>query len=497
MCVYDGVCMTLTQSINEARTLVRSGSYLRAIALCRELLAKHRSHAELLYLMGSSLTQLGRYSEARSNLIKASKANPNVPEILHELALTYQGDQRFDEADAVFDRALAIAPGSLAVIAAKADLLRIRGKYDEAMALIDPHTDDAERSPQLMFVYLRLAPKVGRAEQVIEAGARSIENSGLTAVAKMRALFALGHVYDTLGRCEEAFECYRRGNGLAPVTFNPQGHAAAVDRIIEGWSGSAQSGVELLSAADARGSERAVFIVGMPRSGTSLIEQILASHPEISGGGELSAVAEIIHAFRGPDTDGLAPMPDSLNPKSLGRSGRSYLQALRKIDSKAARVTDKSPDNMYHLGFLSKMLPDARFIFVRRDFRDTCVSCYMNTFRGAYTFTNDFSHLATYAHDTQRLLDHWRGTLGDRMHIVRYESLVENIEAVAKPMVGFLGLDWDDACLRYTESDRVTMTLSNEQVREPIYTRSVGRWKRYENWIGPLLDGLRARGVDS
>ena len=489
--------MALQQSMNEARTLMHSGEYLRAASLCRSLLTKNRSHPELLYLFGSTLTQLGQYSEARTNLARANKAKPRVPEILHELALTYQGDRRFDEADAMFDRALEIAPDSFAVIAARADLLRIRGEYGAAYALVEPHLERAERSAQLMLVYLRLATKVGMAAEAIEAGTRFLEQPELPPIVKMRSFFALGQAYDSLGQSDDAFECYRKGNSQAPKTFNPEGHAGAVDRIIEGWSAAAMVGAENPTAADVKASERAVFIVGMPRSGTSLIEQILASHPHITGGGELPAVAEIIHSLRGQDSDGLAPMPDALSAKLLGRSGRSYIQALRKIDSKSARVTDKSPDNMYHLGFLSKMLPDAKFIFVRRDFRDTCVSCYMNTFRGAYTFTNDQAHLASYAHDTQRLLDHWRDTLGDRMHIVRYEALVENLERVATPLVAFLGLDWDDACLRYTESDRVTMTLSNEQVREPIYSRSVGRWKRYENHIGPLLEGLRLRGVDS
>ncbi|MEQ9616724.1 MAG: sulfotransferase [Phycisphaerales bacterium] len=489
--------MSQAQAIQQARSFVQRGESQRAAALCQSLLAKDRSNVEILYLYGSALTQLGRYGEARTHLARAVKAKPREAVLLHELALTYQGDLRFDDAEETFDRALALAPGSANLIAAKADLLRIRGAHEEAMALIEPALDKLDRSPQLMLVYLRLAPSVGRAEEAIERARAFVERGDLVPIAKMRAQYAMGHALDSLKRYDEAFEAFRKGNEAAPKTFNPEGHAAAVDRIITGWSKDAMASLGSPGAADARGSERAVFIVGMPRSGTSLVEQILSSHPGVTGGGELSAMAEIIFTMRGRDSDGLAPMPADLGEKSLGRAARAYLQALRKLDAKAARVTDKSPDNMYHLGFIASMLPEAKLIFVRRDFRDACVSCYTNSFRGAYTFTTDMAHLASYAHDTQRLLDHWRDALGERLHIVSYEGLVRDFERVTKELVSFVGVPWDEACLNYTESERVTMTLSNEQVREPIYTRSVGRWRNYERHLAPLLDGLRLRGVES
>jgi hypothetical protein len=241
----------------------------------------------------------------------------------------------------------------------------------------------------------------------------------------------------------------------------------------------------VLAAAPRSGSDskRPVFVVGMMRSGTTLVEQILAAHASIHGAGELPFWHEA--ARRHEAILRTRPPGESLQKKLAD----AYLRVLESVGSRAPRVVDKSTFNSDHLGLIHSVLPNARILHVMRDPIDTCLSCYFNQFSSAQSFTYDLEDLAHYYREHQRLLKHWHSVLppGTIMD-VPYAELVEDQERWTRRMLDFLGVEWDDRCLEFHTAERPVLTASFWQVRQKVYNRSVGRWRKYEKYIGPLRE---------
>ena len=227
-------------------------------------------------------------------------------------------------------------------------------------------------------------------------------------------------------------------------------------------------------------SELPVFIVGMPRSGTSLVEQIAASHPDVFGAGELKDVGNIASSLsfgqiqRGPIND----------------AARKELDHLRNLGGSSLRMIDKMPANVEYLGLIAMLFPAARVIICRRDPRDTCLSCFFQHFEAGNLYAFDLNHCGRHHLQTDRLIAHWLKVLPLRMLQVRYEGLVADLEEQSRRIISFLGLPWNPACLSFHQTERTVLTASDWQVRQPIYTRSVGRWRNYERHLGPLFKAL-------
>jgi hypothetical protein len=232
-----------------------------------------------------------------------------------------------------------------------------------------------------------------------------------------------------------------------------------------------------------------IFVLGMPRSGTTLVEQILASHPQVHGAGELRALQRLV--------DGLGDYPAAatrLAPAELARLGESYLAQIRPLAGGRAHLVDKMPANFLHAGLIHLMLPGARIVHCRRDPVDTCLSCYTKLFSGEQMFAYDLRELGLFHRAYQTLMAHWRAVLPpDRFIEVDYEAVVENLEGEARRLVAFLGLPWDEACLGFHKTERPVRTASVNQVRQPIYRTSAGRWKAHAAHLEPLLSAL---GID-
>jgi len=234
--------------------------------------------------------------------------------------------------------------------------------------------------------------------------------------------------------------------------------------------------------------ERPVFILGMPRSGTSLIEQILASHAQVFGAGELNHAKNLAaELFRGRESKLGAYLP-SVTAHQLDALAKRYLALAGKQAGTATRITDKMPANFLWLGLIAQMFPRARVIHCLRDPRDTCLSIYFQFFTQAHPYASDLGDLAFYYRGYERMMAHWRSVLDLPMLEVRYDQLVADQEGQTRAMLDFLGLPWDDACLAFHQSKRATATASWDQVRQPVYTRSLQRWRNYQTHIGPLID---------
>ncbi len=311
----------------------------------------------------------------------------------------------------------------------------------------------------------------------------------------MEAGFALGKLLDDADRFDEAFPCFVQANALlkqlpaaADEAFDGDKLRRTVDQLIQGFTPRFFAARRQWVAA----SELPVFIVGMPRSGTTLVEQIAASHPAVFGAGELRDIGGIARTLAADEAGRLTAK--SWDAQAIARASAAHLEQLRSLGGAAVRVTDKMPGNVFHLGLIATLFPQARVIFCRRDARDTCLSCYFQRFaHNRLRFTFDLADCGRQYLETERLTAHWLKTLPLPMLELHYEELIADQEGQSRRLIDFLGLPWDPVCLEFHRTQRAVVTASVWQVRQPIYNRSVGRWRHYERHLGPLLDVLAGR----
>ena len=319
--------------------------------------------------------------------------------------------------------------------------------------------------------------------------------------------FGLAQVLDARGDYEAAAGHLTRANGIARAEwgkrgqgYDPASHKRFVDQLCAAFTPEFFGRMRGLGSE----SERPVFIVGLPRSGTTLTEQILAAHSRVFGAGELRQAREDFEMLAepgGPATEAASfeALP-GLDRVRTRRIADRHLARLRELSPDAERVVGKMPDNYQYLGLLAALFPRAGFIHCRRDLRDVAVSCWMTNFR-LIRWSSDEDHIVARFRDYQRLMNHWREVLPVDVLEVDYEETVADLEGTARRLVAFCGLDWEPDCLRYNEARHPVRTASVSQVREPIYTRSVARWRHYEPALGPLFSRLNAaapeRGRDS
>ena len=273
--------------------------------------------------------------------------------------------------------------------------------------------------------------------------------------------------------------------------------AGPTDRLIRDFSQYFTRPVLRSLPRATHGSEAPVFIVGMPRSGTTLVEQILASHPAVHGAGEIDWILRAWATAVARNSQAASPLShclDRLSVRDVDDLADAYLEPLLALNPSAERIVNKSPANFMHLGLIEVLFPMARVIHCRRDPLDTCLSCYMTDF----AVGNDFSYaLASAGHfyrHYDQMMSHWNEVLNLRILEVNYEQVVKDLDGETHRMLEFLDLPWNDACLRFHENKRFVATASNAQVRQPIYQSSVGRWRNYDRHLGPLRKALEAVG---
>jgi tetratricopeptide (TPR) repeat protein len=300
--------------------------------------------------------------------------------------------------------------------------------------------------------------------------------------------FALGKCFDDLGEHDRAFPHFLEGCRLKRATFDYD--AAQMTRYFDEIMRDFEPATFERLRGGGSDSHVPIFVLGMPRSGTTLIEQIIASHPEVHGAGELSDMSTIAQR----NVAGTRGFPGSilaLDGPTLAKWGNDYVAGLRARASDTPHITDKMPGNFLFMGLINLMLPNAKIVHVRRDPVDTCLSCFTKLFIGAQKQTYDLAELGRYYADYARLMDHWRKVLPAGAFLdVQYEDIVADQETQARRIIDFCDLEWNDACIDFHKHKRSVNTASMEQVRQPIYNSSVERWRQYEKYLGPLLDAL-------
>jgi tetratricopeptide (TPR) repeat protein len=465
----------LGSALNKLSLSTEAEQYLRRAIEIRP------EYAEAHCNLGIVLRESGETAESEVWLRRALKLKPNYMDARIQLGITLLSLGRLREARARFEKVLKAAPRHADTLFLMGHIARLEGRFEEAEARFNRVL---EINPKMPAAWAALAGtrKMTSAEAAWLEGAEGIAASGISPVEEVDLRFAIGKYCDDVNDFDRAFQHYQRANQLLKTIADPyerDQRARFVDDMIRVHAPEMISQVK----GGASTSMKPVFVVGMPRSGTSLMEQIIASHPSAKGAGELEFWSQ-----------GARDREAEINAGPLGESSRhklaeAYLRVLEAKGGEALRIVDKAPANSDYLGVIHSVFPDARIIYMRRDPIDTCLSCYFQYFSVALNFTMDLSDLAHYFRQHERLMAHWCAVLPPGSILeVPYEELVGDQEAWTRKILDFLGLEWDERCLDFHKTKRQVVTASTWQVRQKMYKNSVHRWRHYEKSIGPLLD---------
>jgi tetratricopeptide (TPR) repeat protein len=457
------------------------GDFRAAIEHCRRAIELGPWLPESYLHLGNSQLALNALYEADAAYAAGLEVAPDHPALHTAHAMAERALGRLAEAEASTRRSLALRPGAADTLALLGSLAIDHGRFDEAEDLlrkalvIDPELPEALTS-------LMAARKMGPADVPWRDAAERVLARSLPVAHAINLHHAIGKYYDDIDDRDAAFEHHRMGNELARRTRGRYDLAEMTQRVTRTLDAFDRTALASLRAGGVD-SQRPVFVVGMPRSGTSLTEQILATHPEVHGAGELLYWIFAADAER-------AATPER-RAATIAELGRTYLEGLATQAPDAPRVVDKLPVNFRNIGLIHAALPGARFIHLERNPLDTCLSIYFQGFSAAHPYATDFGDLAHYYHEYRRLMAHWRTVLPPQTLLdVRYEDLVDDPEGWSRRMLAHIGLPWDPRCLEFHRTRRPVLTASNWQVRQPISKGSVDRWRRYERFIGPLREAL-------
>jgi tetratricopeptide (TPR) repeat protein len=476
---------------NRGTALRQLGRHEQALASFAQTLALLPGNAEALCNLGHTLLDLARPEDALASYDLAIAPRPDYDQAHNGRGNALARLGRENEALASYDRAILFAPGAAPAYNNKGLALMQAGRVEEGGRLIEMAIALDENSG-LAFYNLSLSKRFEAGDAIIsqmEAFAR--EAPLLDAAGRIYVHFALGKAYADIGRFDASFEHFSIGARLkrARSDYDEANVLGALARTPNIYSR------ERMGRYGGCGdpSPVPVFVFGMPRSGTTLVEQILASHGEVHGAGEINDFEMAVGELEGAARGALACPELTLNISGaqLDRLGANYVGRVRVAAPAARRVVDKMTENFRFAGLIALALPNARMIHVRRDPLDTCLSCFSTLFAESLPFTYDLCELGRYHRAYEGLMDHWRAALPPGMMLeVRYEDVIADLEGQSRRIVDHCGLKWDPRCLDFHRSERSVRTASFAQVRRPLYPTSVGRWRNYEAFLGPLVAAL-------
>ena len=470
---------------------ITQGKLAQAGKRLKQLKAETPDNYKLWFEFSRLAKEDNDLDRAVSCLEKALLHNVEYVPALCSLASIRTVQGKIDEAEELYLRARNIMPENPEIRIGLAKLNSYRGDHEKAISIIAPLTGSELISSDLARVYLETAKKSGDSAEAIRYARHVVDQGSLSTREKAGILFALGKEYDRTGRYDEAFDAYRQANDLSRRFYDENANNRHVQKIIDTFS--VTSSEQMPSSGN--DSSRPVFIIGMPRSGTSLTEQILAAHPEVAAGGELQAIGRMVHGLQAR-TRSSRSYPENLpdiEQHILSELADDYLEQLLAISSSARCVTNKMPRDFYDLGFITMLFPRAKIIHCRRNAIDNCLSIYFQNFgeRGN-EYSNNLKMIAGYYQQYRRLMAHWKSMLDINLFELDYEQLVRDQESVSRELVSFCGLQWHQDCLEFHQLDRTIATASYDQVRQPIYDQSVDRWKNYRTHISELLHKLES-----
>lgn len=513
--------MAFAGEIRRAESLQRTGDVNQAEDIYRSILKKDPDHVEAARLLAGIASTSKRYREAEVFLLRATTLAPDYARAWVDLANVQRELEKYDEARESASRLLELDPEKAESHMVYAGVVGVAGKHREA---VDAYRRALELAPRKAIAMCGMAhhlKTIGEREEAIaqyraciaarpdyaeawwslanlktfrfedrevEAMHELVREGGLPDESLCMIHNALGLEYEARGDYDRAFENFRRCNTLRrkQESYDPVDTEATHDRVIEFFDAErlAQS-----TAADL--CPTPIFVVGLPRSGSTLIEQILASHSRVEGTHELSDLSKVVRGYRTRKKDRFPESLSGFGPGGWSRIGNEYLERTEKYRSGARFFIDKNPNNFVFIGLLKLAIPNARIINARRHPMDSCLGSYKQLFASGQPFTYDLTELGEYYLQYQRLMDHWHWVLPGFVLDVHYERVVADFETEVRRMLDFCGLPFEDQCLKFHETERAIKTASSEQVRQPIYSSSVALWRKYESHLSELSQILK------
>lgn len=496
--------MSTKEAFAQARAFSEQGQYRAALAITRQLHRSQPHFPPIVALHVSVLVRLHRTAEAiriaRSALRHITHKQHRVI-VINTLvdAMTQAGD--LDDAITMVRDEIE-RQGDVAVLySGLGHLYLLEDRKDEAVAIVEEARERGMMNAALASIYGRALLRSDRTQDAIELieGLRDEtddEQMERESGNWFKALNALGHLYDRVKRYDDAIEAFTKSNSMIPVTYNEEQTSAITRDLIHLWTPESISDSARVPVPE--GAPTPVFVMGMPRSGTTLTEQIIDAHPEGFGAGELGLITELYRQCAPDPNMPFSADPKGYDPSALREAARVYREetfALAGKDPNVRVITDKAPMNFWYMGFISMILPDARIVLCTREPRDNCLSCFFQALNPGHMYSFDLESCGLYYRHHVEICEHFKGVLrDDRVGVPVfdnvYEETIADQEAKTRALLDFVGLGFDEACLRFHESGRVALTLSNDQVRQPIYKSSTKRYERYAGHIGALERAL-------
>jgi tetratricopeptide (TPR) repeat protein len=460
-----------------------------AVACYRQALVLKPDFAEAHNNLGNALQEQGKLDEAEACFRQALVLNPDFAAAHNNLGAALMAQGELDEAVACYRQALVLKPDFAEAHNNMGNVLRSLGRLKEARDYFEKAIRLAPKNPVFYFS-LAASKQFAAGDPHLAAMQELAQDIGrLNAEQQIYLHFGLGKALADVKQHEQAFHYLLQGNALKrqQIAYDEAATLEFFQRIQTVFT------PELMRSKQGPGNPSTVpvFILGMPRSGTTLVEQILASHPKIFGAGERDDFKKAVIRLSDRKRVSFPELVRTVSDEDLRQLGTSYLDVIRAIAPEATLITNKMPLNFRYIGLIHLALPHARIIHTRRDPIDTCLSCFSTLFTASQPYSYDLAELGRYYRAYEALMQHWRNVLPNGVMLeVQYEQVVDDLEGQARRLVAHCGLDWDDACLAFHKTQRPVRTASVTQVRQPIYKSAVGRWRVYERFLAPLTKAL-------
>jgi tetratricopeptide (TPR) repeat protein len=515
--------MGFPEEMARAGRLERDGEPGKAENIYRDILRRDPEHVEAIRMLAAVASRHKKYADAEVLLTRATEIAPDYARIWLDLAGSQLEQEKLEsaihsartvvelapdvaeshialgnalgradlaeEALAAYRAALGVSVGHPGAFSGVAQQLKTLGRQEEA---IEAHRENLKRNPGLAEPYWSLANmKTFRfTDQDIASMEMLVVKEDQDELSVVQLCNALGFAYEGRGEYDRAFEYFQRGNDKRRESeiYDPVDTEVTTDRYIKVFNPLFMARTQGQGVADAA----PIFIVGLPRSGSTLIEQILASHSQVEGTHELSDLAQVVRSLPRAK-QGKERFPDNLpglKPHFWEQIGSDYLQRTLKYRQGAPYFIDKNPNNFVYAGLIQLILPNARIINARRHPLDSCFGSYKQLFASGQPFTYDLTEIGEYYLQYQRLMDHWHELMPGRILDVQYEDVVADLDTQVRRILDYCDLPFEEGCLRFHETERAVKTASSEQVRQPIYSSSVNLWQRYEQHLEELVEVL-------
>ncbi len=472
-----------------ANSLRLEGKLQEALPLFERVLELQPGHTATLFNMGLLLNQLGRSADAASSLERVVAAAPANPEAWNDLGVARNKLGKTQEALIAYRQATSLRPDfALAWLN--------QGLLGEQMGLLheaaDCYKEALEQDESLVDAHFNLAHLRSHTSTNVEIDAmESLHKAGGLAPKQLvRLSFGLGFAHEKAGNFDRAFKFMSAAHEILgrEQAFSLTKHQ---DVVLENIDSVSRDRLDFWSASGSRNAGL-LFICGMPRSGTTLTEQILASHPMVRGTGEQTILAKLAGELAASTGSHYPGCLEHCSNETLVAASDRYAHTVLKPDDKSLKVTDTTPMNFMYLALAATLFPHARFVICKRDAMDNCLSIYRQPLTGRHAYSHDLATLGAFYKLHEILVSHWQEVLGDRLHLMEYEALVSDPEVSIRRLLEFCDLPFEPDCLDFHTTERVVRTPSASQVRQPIYSTSIGAWQNYQAFLQPLVEALEA-----